>query len=95
MERTKSMLGSERLEQLQQGGLGSGRNKVPASLAINQLNRSSGPVSYGYSELENNNSQQPSMLTPGTEYPQGGAAATASTTLKNELKVHFLLHNVA
>ena len=37
MERTKSMIGAERLEQLQ--GLGSQRNKVPATLSLNQMNR--------------------------------------------------------
>lgn len=34
MERTKSMLGAERLEQLQ--GLGSSRSKIPGSLSIQQ-----------------------------------------------------------
>ena len=34
MERTKAMLGSEKMEQLQ--GLGSARNKIPGSLSINQ-----------------------------------------------------------
>ena len=45
MERTKSMLGAERLEQLQQqlqqqqqgGNAGSARNRIPASLAVNQM----------------------------------------------------------
>ncbi|TRY73155.1 hypothetical protein TCAL_13038 [Tigriopus californicus] len=83
MERTKSMLGAERLEQLQ--GLGSSRSKIPGSLSIqqHQANRSSGPVSYGYSELENNNSQQASILTPASEY--NNADGSAPNTLKNEL----------
>ncbi len=40
MERTKSMLGAERLEQLQQQGghVGSARSRVPGSLAVNQIN---------------------------------------------------------
>ena len=46
MERTKSMLGAERLEQLQQqlhqqqqpgGNAGSARNRIPGSLAVNQI----------------------------------------------------------
>ena len=83
MERTKSMLGTERMEQLQ--SMGTARHKIPGSLAINQANqRSSGPVSFGYSELENNNGQQASILTPGSDFaPQG------TTTLKNELQVRL------
>ena len=40
MERTKSLLGAERLEQIQQGGAGVGaaRNRIPGSLAVNQVN---------------------------------------------------------
>lgn len=39
MERTKSILGTERLEQLQQqGGLGSARRGIPG-MALSQLNR--------------------------------------------------------
>ena len=50
--------------------------------------RSSGPVSFGYSELENNNSQQASILTPGSEYAASAAGQDkANTTLKNELLV--------
>ena len=86
MERTKSMLGAEQLQ-----GLGSQRNKVPATLAINQVNqRSSGPVSFGYSELENNNSQQASILTPASEYAGNTTGnEKGPTTLRNELQVHF------
>merc|ERR1711981_1507161 len=57
MERTKSILGTERLDHLQQqGGIGTARPRI-AGMALNQLNRSSGPVSFGYSELENNTQQ--------------------------------------
>ena len=80
MERTKSMLGTEKLEQLQ--AYGSSRGRIQG-VALNQLTRSSGPVSFGYSELENNNAQQASILTdfasqttPGVEKP----------SLKSELK---------
>ncbi len=42
MERTKSMLGAERMEQMQQqhssSSVGAARNKIPASLAVNQIN---------------------------------------------------------
>lgn len=37
MERTKSVLGSERLEQLQ-SGFGASRNRIPSNLAVNQMN---------------------------------------------------------
>jgi hypothetical protein len=85
MERTKSILGAERLEQLQQtGGLGTARPRI-AGMALNQLNRSSGPVSFGYSELENNNATASiisadiaAQTTPGIE--------RAPFSIKNELK---------
>ena len=60
MERTKSMLGTDKIEQLQ--AYGSQRSRIQG-MALNQLTRSSGPVSFGYSELENNNAQQASILT--------------------------------
>jgi len=81
MERSKAMLGSERMEQMQ--NMGSSRNRI-GGMSLNQLNRSSGPVSYGYSELENNN--QVSMTsstcdmalqTPNVEY--------SSTSIKKEI----------
>jgi len=74
MERSK-VLGSERME------VGSARNRLP-NMSLNQLNRSSGPVSYGYSELENNNeisiSCEGGLQTPNVEY--------SSTSIKKELK---------
>eukprot|EP00092_Neocalanus_flemingeri_P008970 GFUD01009651.1.p1 GENE.GFUD01009651.1~~GFUD01009651.1.p1 ORF type:complete len:1277 (+),score=282.33 GFUD01009651.1:760-4590(+) len=81
MERSKAMLGSERLEQMQ--NMGSARNRI-GGMSLNQLNRSSGPVSYGYTELENNN--QVSMTsstcdmalqTPNVEY--------SSTSIRKEI----------
>merc|ERR1719431_278172 len=83
MERSKAMLGSERLEQMQ--NMGSARNRI-GGMSLNQLNRSSGPVSYGYTELENNN--QVSMTsstcdmalqTPNVEY--------SSTSIKKQKPV--------
>lgn len=49
--------------------------------------RSSGPVSFGFAELENNNDRP--AVTPGTEYPATTAAGVdaAQQTLKNELQV--------
>ena len=49
MERTKSMLGAERMEQLQQGSqqLGASRGRIPASLAVNQVtSRWGGPTNW-------------------------------------------------
>jgi len=74
MERTKAMIGTERLEQLQ--SMGSARPKI-GGMSLNQLNRSSGPVSYGYSELENNNqlisisstnTSETGLQTPNVEF---------------------------
>ena len=88
MERTKSVLGNERLDQMQHSGIGMGtaRPRI-AGMALNQLNRSSGPVSFGYTELENNNqsilsTDMGAQTTPGIE--------KAATSLRNELQVrHF------
>merc|ERR1719348_471235 len=84
MERSKAMLGSERMEQMQ--NMGAARNRI-GGMSLNQLNRSSGPVSYGYSELENNNSQcigiegDMSLQTPNVEY--------SSTSIKKEIVSPF------
>ena len=47
--------------------------------------RSSGPVSFGYSELENNNAHQASILTDFASQTTPGVDRS-STTLRNELK---------
>jgi len=84
MERSKAMMGSERMEQMQ--NMGAARNRI-GGMSLNQLNRSSGPVSYGYSELENNNSQcigiegDMSLQTPNVEY--------SSTSIKKEIVSPF------
>merc|ERR1719264_1354774 len=71
MERSKAVMGSERLEQMM--SMGSARQRI-AGMSLNQLNRSSGPVSYGYSELENNNqlslsnSGEGGLQTPNVEF---------------------------
>merc|ERR1719412_2969532 len=84
MERTKSIIGADKLEQLQQG-FGASRPRI-AGMALNQLNRSSGPVSFGYTELENNNAmQQASILTDFASQTTPGVDRS-STTLRNELK---------
>jgi len=81
MERSKAMLGSERMEQMQ--NMGSSRNRI-GGMSLNQLNRSSGPVSYGYTELENNNpvsmtssTCDMALQTPNVEY--------SSTSIKKEI----------
>jgi len=81
MERSKAMLGSERMEQMQ--NMGSSRNRI-GGMSLNQLNRSSGPVSYGYTELENNNpvsmtssTCDMALQTPNIEY--------SSTSIKKEI----------
>ena len=85
MERTKAVLGPERLDAMQQGGgaYASMRPKI-AGMALNQLNRSSGPVSFGYSELEHNaqsimSADIGAQTTPSVERPP--------VSLKSELKV--------
>jgi len=81
MERSKAMLGTERMEQMQ--NMGSSRNRI-GGMSLNQLNRSSGPVSYGYTELENNNpvsmtssTCDMALQTPNVEY--------SSTSIKKEI----------
>lgn len=85
MEKTKSMIGAEKLEQLQQGQVvGASRPRI-SGMALNQLtSRSSGPVSFGYSELENNNAQQASILTDFASQTTPGVDKS-NTTLRNEL----------
>ena len=84
MEKTKSMIGAEKLEQLQQG-FGVSRPRI-GGMALSQLtSRSSGPVSFGYSELENNNAHQASILTDFASQTTPGVDRS-STTLRNELK---------
>jgi hypothetical protein len=51
-----------------------------ASVAV-----SSGPISYGYSELENNNQMASILSTPGG--PDFGRQGDKPSTLKNELEV--------
>merc|ERR1719264_2466517 len=80
MERSKAVMGSERLEQMM--SMGSARQWI-AGMSLNQLNRSSGPVSYGYSELENNNqlslsnSGEGGLQTPNVEF--------SSVSIKKEI----------
>ena len=54
-------------------------------MALNQLNRSSGPVSFGYAELENNNAAQASILTDFASQTTPGIDKSG-LTLKTELK---------
>ena len=54
-------------------------------MALNQLNRSSGPVSFGYAELENNNAAQASILTDFASQTTPGIDKSG-LSLKTELK---------
>ena len=55
-------------------------NRVPVAATA-----ASGPVPFGYSELENNNGQMASIIsTAGGDFGSGGGRPS---TLKNELKV--------
>lgn len=83
MERTKSVLGTEKLEQIG-GTVGAARPRI-SGMALSQLNRSSGPVSFGYSELENNNSGQASILTDFASQTTPGVDRSV-TSIRNELK---------
>ena len=55
------------------------------SVALNQLNRSSGPISFGYAELENNNAAQASILTDFASQTTPGIDKSG-LSLKTELK---------
>ena len=59
-------------------------SRPPAAAAASA---SSGPVSFGYSELENNNGQMASIISTsgGGDFGSGGGGRPS--TLKNELKV--------
>merc|ERR1719234_2728988 len=80
MERSKAVMGSERLEQMM--SMGSARQRI-AGMSLNQLNRSSGPVSYGYSELENNN--QLSLTNSGEAGLQTPNVEFSSVSIKKEI----------
>ncbi|XP_042886590.1 C-Jun-amino-terminal kinase-interacting protein 4-like isoform X6 [Penaeus japonicus] len=75
MERTKILMGTDRLDQL-----GSSRGRIPGFTLAN-LNRSSGPVSFGFSSLDPNKSvSSPVDMT-------GSANGTLQvSSLKNELQ---------
>ena len=80
MEKTKSVIGAEKFEQV-----GGSRPRI-SGMTISQLtSRSSGPISFGYSELENNNAaQQASILTDFASQTTPGVDKS-NLTLKNEL----------
>lgn len=74
MERTKLMMGTnERLDS-------SGRPRIPPMSSLNPMNRSSGPVSYGFASLE----AGPQSVTTPVEFTP--AAPSPTTSLQNELE---------
>uniref|UniRef100_A0A0K2UTX3 JNK-interacting protein 3 n=1 Tax=Lepeophtheirus salmonis TaxID=72036 RepID=A0A0K2UTX3_LEPSM len=85
MERAKNFLGSEKMEQMH-GPSASSRNQQNRISALNQLNRSSGPISFGYTELEGSNPLQ-SLLHSGvsSENCNSDMGHDKSTNLRNEL----------
>jgi c-Jun-amino-terminal kinase-interacting protein 4 len=84
MERTKMMLGSERLE-----SMGGSRTRIPG-MSLGPMQRSSGPVSFGFSSLESSAVISRSISSPNDyEESQGlsPGGSPSSMSLKNELQV--------
>ena len=77
----------ETLAKLKQGKMND-RNVV---LMFHNLSyfRSSGPVSFGYSELENNNQGQASIISADMGAQTTPGIERAPFSIKNELKVYF------
>jgi c-Jun-amino-terminal kinase-interacting protein 4 len=84
MERTKMMLGSERME-----SMGGSRTRIPG-MSLGPMQRSSGPVSFGFSSLESSAVISRSISSPNDyEESQGlsPGGSPSSMSLKNELQV--------
>ncbi|XP_071545149.1 C-Jun-amino-terminal kinase-interacting protein 4 isoform X36 [Panulirus ornatus] len=75
MERTKILMGTDRLDQL-----GGSRGRIPG-FTLGNLNRSSGPVSFGFSSLDPNKSVSSPVDMSGS-----ANGALHITSLKNELQ---------
>ncbi|XP_034254464.1 JNK-interacting protein 3 isoform X4 [Thrips palmi] len=74
MERTKLMMGTtDRLDP-------SGRSRPPTMSSLNPMNRSSGPVSYGFASLE----AGPQSVSSPVEFAP--SASSPTTSLQNELE---------
>lgn len=75
MERTKILMGTDRLDQL-----GTARGRIPG-FSLGNLNRSSGPVSFGFSSFEANKS-----MTSPVDMTGSANGSLQVTSLKNELQ---------
>ncbi|XP_046390896.1 JNK-interacting protein 3 isoform X4 [Ischnura elegans] len=82
MERTKIMMGPERVDSL----VGTARPRIPG-MSLSQLNRSSGPVSFGFGSLEPPVMKGGGIGSPldfvGTSPPESNHS---NTSLRNELQ---------
>ncbi|XP_071446939.1 JNK-interacting protein 3 isoform X3 [Hetaerina americana] len=82
MERTKIMMGPERVDSL----VGTARPRIPG-MSLSQLNRSSGPVSFGFGSLEPPIMKGGGIGSPldfvGTSPPESNHS---NTSLRNELQ---------
>lgn len=84
MERTKMMLGSERLE-----SMGGSRTRI-SGMSLGPMQRSSGPVSFGFSSLESSAVISRSISSPNDYDESQGLSpggSPSSVSLKNELQV--------
>ncbi|XP_063854126.1 C-Jun-amino-terminal kinase-interacting protein 4-like [Scylla paramamosain] len=75
MERTKILMGTDRLDQL-----GTARGRIPG-FSLGNLNRSSGPVSFGFSSFEANKS-----MTSPVDMTGSANGSLQVTSIKNELQ---------
>ncbi|CAG0887550.1 unnamed protein product [Cyprideis torosa] len=78
MERTRMMLGTDRLDMLQ-SSLGRGKSPVNPPVGIplpggGLMNRSSGPVSYGFESLQPMSTQSPSALEGNVIFDRKGGS---------------------
>jgi len=84
MERTKMMLGSDRME-----SMGGSRPRIPG-MSLGPMQRSSGPVSFGFSSLESSGVINRTIGSPNDYDESQGMSpggSPSSTSLKNELQV--------
>lgn len=75
MERTKILMGTDRLDQL-----GGARGRIPG-FSLGNLNRSSGPVSFGFSSFDPNKS-----MTSPVDMTGSANGSVQVTSLRNELQ---------
>ncbi|XP_065348363.1 JNK-interacting protein 3 isoform X5 [Cloeon dipterum] len=83
MERTKMLLGSDRME-----SMGGSRTRIPG-MSLGPMQRSSGPLSYGFSSLESSAVVSRTIGSPNEYDDSQGISPLGSpsnTSLKNELQ---------